>query len=555
MSSSPFNLQGACVVTPFCSLAYTSGFGTRVTGIQSTVSCPRQERMNSPLRDEKRKIGTEWRNWRALCVARGLRDNNTRRTVWPRMLLTTCMPGGEEENDDKEDSDVPDDANDVSKCSCSEGNSSASCSNGSVCGDTAGENGAKMTTGKMSALSSDGEPENSNACGNVDYTIEENIVSRVCDKAEDGDSRGFCREGSEEHAQNYITSIKEFVGLSDNCHPRIIRVDVERSLWHLYPDESVREQKRRLLTRVLLRTLSKHKDRHYYQGLHELVGFVVYVVDTSSDNGEFVDEDIAVSVCERLLTVQWRSFSDKRLNQSQSMLYAMHAVVAQEDVQLASELESCGVAPESHYAVAWLITWFSHICNDVSVLGRVFDFLVAYNDENIVIFLAAALVLHEKKRIMAWIREAHEKESSSNTPNSVDGECNLAVMACVYAQLVSLPKEVFIHSNADVVEDIIRSSVKLRKCHAGSVLQARVDFLHGRVARLGLLADRRTRNSALRRVWNFLFREWRTPWQRWSFSRRVHVFLLVPLLSFTLFSGLSMWRTVNSIHSESLMDF
>ncbi|KEG05459.1 GTPase activating protein of Rab-like GTPase [Trypanosoma grayi] len=86
------------------------------------------------------------------------------------------------------------------------------------------------------------------------------------------------------------------------------------------------------------------------------------------------------------------------------------------------------------------------------------------------------------------------------------------VMARVYTQLTQLPKEVLRSSNKVAIEEIMRAAVVLRERHAQCVQQAREDFLQGRVTKLGMLADKRMRNSALTLVWNLLFREWYRGW-------------------------------------------
>ncbi|RNF18223.1 GTPase activating protein of Rab-like GTPase [Trypanosoma conorhini] len=286
--------------------------------------------------------------------------------------------------------------------------------------------------------------------------------------------------------------------LPDNCASRVIQVDVQRSLWQLYGDASKRDAMRRVLEDLLQRVLSNNTERHYYQGLHELVGFVMYVTEGASMN-------VVFAVCERLLQVQWRSFSDKELRQSESMLYAVHALLAEEDTELATTLEACGVAPESHYAVGWIITWYTHVCEENRVLARLFDFLLAHADENTVVFFTAALLLHERERIMGYVREARDA--------AAEYEDNLMVMASVYKKLTRLPKDVLTMKNSAAVEEILSGTLALHKKHSTCVQQARERFLHGGVNKHGMLTDKRTRNSALKLLWSLLFREWRRPWK------------------------------------------
>ncbi|EKF28952.1 GTPase activating protein of Rab-like GTPase, putative [Trypanosoma cruzi marinkellei] len=298
----------------------------------------------------------------------------------------------------------------------------------------------------------------------------------------------------------------------ENCDLRVIQVDVQRSLWLLYRDHSKREIMRDVLKNLLQHVLLHNSERYYYQGLHELIGFVMYVMEGVSMN-------VLASVCERLLRVQWKSFSDKKLRQSESMLYAVHAVLAEEDVELATTLESCGVAPESHYIVGWLITWYTHVCEDTKVVARLFDFLIGHADEHTVVFFTAALLLHEKKRIMGYVREARA--------GADEDDDDLTIMANVYKQLTRLPKEVLTSRNWVAFGAMLRHTVALQEKHLACVKEAREEFLRGNVKKRGMLADERTRNPALKLLWSFLFREWRKPWK----GRRISV----PLMGAVLF--------------------
>lgn len=385
-----------------------------------------------------------------ICIKKGLGENDTRRVLWRRMLL----------EDDEPRADTTRVADNTVKCLDSQ------------------RDGGESSTDDDSGESSE--------CGNG--------AADDRDNNDNNDDATNDKEGDDESEVLGVTS--------ENCQPRVICVDVKRSLWSLYPDAEIRSDRRKRLVQILISVLKKNVERHYYQGLHELIGFVMYVMEGAA-------QATVIALCERLLQVHWRSFSDKGLGQSQSMLYAVHAIVAREDVELASSLELCGVAPESHYAVSWVITWYTHVCGDYDVLARIFDFLIAQKNENAVIFFTTALLLREKARIMSWIQDVHDSLGADCDDN--DG---LILMARVYTQLVQLPKEVLLTKNFAVVEEIVCTATKLKEKYSASVVSSmREDFLQGRVKKFGILANQKTRNSALKLLWLWLFREWREPWK------------------------------------------
>ncbi|EPY16722.1 GTPase activating protein of Rab-like GTPase [Strigomonas culicis] len=285
--------------------------------------------------------------------------------------------------------------------------------------------------------------------------------------------------------------------LPENCQPRVVDADIQRSLWALFPETTKRMEMRSHLKNMLLRILAHHRDRHYYQGLHELMGYVLYVMAPHRPY-----EDI-LPVCERLLCTRWRSFSEPKLANSEALLYAMHAVLAEEDAELAMKLEKCGVGPETHYAVSWVITWYVHCIDNLVVLGRLFDFFIADETDTAVVFFTAAFVLSEREQLLQWIADAEAEAGEIGD--------DVMVMARVYSKITTLPKTKLEHQTVESVNRLIERSITLRRKYTELVQLEKHNFLDGNVRKLGLLANRRTRNAALRLLWRFLPREWRSP--------------------------------------------
>lgn len=292
--------------------------------------------------------------------------------------------------------------------------------------------------------------------------------------------------------------------LPDNCQPRVVEADIERSLWSLYPETAERGERRLQLKNMILRILLHNPERFYYQGLHELMGFVMYMLSPHLDGEEIV------SVCEGLLNTRWRRFSAPQLKNSEAMLYAMHAAIAQEDPPLAAALEWCGVGPESHYAVSWMITWYVHSVKSVDVLTRLFDFFVADEDGSAVVYFTAALVMSQRETVFEWIGAAKAElgVGADLTEGSDDG---IVLMARIYAQLSRLPVNVLDTIDADALHTLLTQAAQFRTLYHPTVQEEEQNFLGGEVKKLGLLSNQRTRNAALRLLWHFLPREWRSP--------------------------------------------
>ncbi|KAG5506519.1 hypothetical protein JKF63_06022 [Porcisia hertigi] len=292
--------------------------------------------------------------------------------------------------------------------------------------------------------------------------------------------------------------------LPDNCQPRVVEADIERSLWTLYPHSAERSEQRRRLKNMILRVLLHNPQCYYYQGLHELMGYMMHVLSPHMEWEE------VVSVCEKLLVTRWKRFSTCQLKNSEAMLYAMHAIIAQEDPPLAAALEWCGVGPESHYAVSWVITWYVHNIENLDVLTRLFDYFVVDVEGSAIIYFTAALVIHQRETILEWINDANEEigVTMSDTEARDDG---IMLMARVYAQLSRLPARVLDRIDNDTLNSLVKQAEQYCALYRDTVKKEEENFLKGDVKRLGLLSNQQTRNAALRLLWHSLPREWRSP--------------------------------------------
>ncbi|CAG9573230.1 conserved hypothetical protein [Leishmania major strain Friedlin] len=312
---------------------------------------------------------------------------------------------------------------------------------------------------------------------------------------------------NETPAQDFSGSVlwpMSWYHLPDNCQPRVVEADTERSLWTLYPHSAERTEQRRRLKNMILRVLLHNPERFYYQGLHELMGYMMYMLSP------YTEWEEVVSVCDKLLVTRWKRFSARQLKSSEAMLYAMHAIIVQEDPPLAAALEWCGVGPESHYAVSWMITWYVHSIDSLEVLARLFDYFLVDVEGSAVIYFTAALVVSQRETIFEWIHNAKEEigVSMGATEASDDG---IMLMARVYAQLSRLPGNVLNGIDQDALNALLEQAEQYCTLHRHTVRQEEQNFLNGDIKQLGLLSNQHTRDAALQLLWHFLPREWRSP--------------------------------------------
>lgn len=170
---------------------------------------------------------------------------------------------------------------------------------------------------------------------------------------------------------------------------QVIYNDIERSLWTLYPEEDERLARRRDLKECLYRILllSAAADRtsgagppkepyHYYQGLHEMMGHILYVMKSGG-----VDFETAVAACNVAVRRCFAPMCAPSLMHSEAMLRTMHFIIIKENPKLASLLEKVTLGPSSHFAVSWLLTWFSHEIDSQETLYFIFDLLLCMAED------------------------------------------------------------------------------------------------------------------------------------------------------------------------------
>jgi hypothetical protein len=194
--------------------------------------------------------------------------------------------------------------------------------------------------------------------------------------------------------------------IPENCCATVLAHDIARSLWHNLPiregeDESaVREVQRRRLKEVVLRTLVD-TPFHYYQGLHEILSVVTLLTPHTED------VEHLSAFCRTFVEVKLAPFCSSSLDYSTALLVGMHCIVKKEtgDGLLTNLLEQSGVAPESHYALSWVITWFSHQIEEPALLHSIFEFLLREDHEMGIMALCAAIVLTNETHILQDIFE------------------------------------------------------------------------------------------------------------------------------------------------------
>ncbi|GAA5849485.1 hypothetical protein JCM8547_000469 [Rhodosporidiobolus lusitaniae] len=178
-------------------------------------------------------------------------------------------------------------------------------------------------------------------------------------------------------------------------HERQVKLDIARSLVN-YPkdvkDEN-REALRERLETAILTVLRRHPALQYFQGYHDIVSVLLLTLD---------DDDLLVSVAERLSLHHIRDSIGAGLEPTLGYLKLVHRLIRQVDPELHSAVNQAASMP--FFALSWALTLLSHDLESVSVIARLFDFLLARNPAMIV-YLVVAILLTKRDDIVSVAAE------------------------------------------------------------------------------------------------------------------------------------------------------
>ena len=111
-----------------------------------------------------------------------------------------------------------------------------------------------------------------------------------------------------------------------------------------------------------------------------------------------VGEELGFQIVERLSISHLQEFMAPTMEETVNLLQFMYPLFRRRNPALYSHLMRAELG--TIFALPWLITWFGHVLPDYGDVVRLYDFFLA-QPPRMPIYLAAAIVLHREKEIVA----------------------------------------------------------------------------------------------------------------------------------------------------------
>jgi len=169
--------------------------------------------------------------------------------------------------------------------------------------------------------------------------------------------------------------------------------DVERSLFKLIRgNKSFLKEKRRELSNIINAILSTHPELNYFQGYHDIASVLLLVCG----------EKQAYVILKKLSLNHIRDYLNENLDAVMHLLQQIFPLLLILDKEVHDYILSVHLEP--YFALSWVLTWFSHSIDDLSVISRIFDFFLA-SHPYAVVYMSVAVVIFRRKELFKCPRE------------------------------------------------------------------------------------------------------------------------------------------------------
>ncbi|WFD31905.1 GTPase-activating protein gyp8 [Malassezia sp. CBS 17886] len=191
-------------------------------------------------------------------------------------------------------------------------------------------------------------------------------------------------------------------GAAPPAHPdeRQVALDVERSFTAYKLPRASLPQRRAQLTALIVGTLRRFPELHYYQGFHDVVSVVLLTMCASaSDDASTAAFLRAQRVVDRLALHFVRDAMTQDLAPIMAQLKIVRNIVRAANAPYGYALEDVFAPSLALVALPWILTLFSHDAPSLPAAQQIFDYILSHGPGQ-VLYVSAALILRQRRYLV-----------------------------------------------------------------------------------------------------------------------------------------------------------
>lgn len=211
------------------------------------------------------------------------------------------------------------------------------------------------------------------------------------------DSKSNEEEGEKNQSIEQIieSSLAKFEDISDaeiksNSYFNQVTLDVVRTLKRFPPEISdrLRTKLQKQLIDLICKILIRYDHLHYYQGYHDIC--LTFLLVTGADKSIPLLEHISLS--------HFTCFMETTMESTLKLLFNIMPLIDKMDTRVSEHIQKAELGVI--FGLSWLITWYSHVMDNLVVILRLYDFFIATHPL-MPVYLGAIIIVNKADVILS----------------------------------------------------------------------------------------------------------------------------------------------------------
>eukprot|EP00040_Diaphanoeca_grandis_P014547 m.73902 g.73902 ORF g.73902 m.73902 type:complete len:405 (-) comp24602_c1_seq2:192-1406(-) len=231
-----------------------------------------------------------------------------------------------------------------------------------------------------------------------------------------------------------------------------VKLDIDRSFWR-FP-KGINDQKRMKLrkrsTEIINAVFAQSRELCYYQGYHEVCAVLMLNCG----------DTMAFGMACILSSCHLADTHEPTLKKSIAYCELIFAIVGKVDPELMAHITASEA--QCHFAISWILTFFSHDVDDFALISRIYDACFG-SHPFFCIYLSAALIIQSREKLMEVSCEEMSDMHKALTliPLSADFESAIAHAHSLITGIYPVSKSIHDSTIAPDARTLLKQSTTL----------------------------------------------------------------------------------------------